>query len=281
MRLYLSVLSVVSILVGVPVLAQNTHKNDGVQKYARYAHNGKTAYGRVVGETIRELAGAPFDQPEETGKTLKLSEVEILIPSEPSKIFAVGMNYASHASSSGNPPMFAKFPSTLLAHKKNIIIPKDAGDPHYEGEMVIVIGKKAKNVARKDVHKYVFGITAGNDVSERRWQSSDLQWLRGKASDGFGPVGPYIVTGLNYKDLQVQTRLNGEVRQSESTKNMIHGVDKVVSWLSNYFTLMPGDMIFTGTPGSTRGMKAGDVVEVEIQGVGILRNRLVKEGAKN
>ncbi len=255
-------------------------QSGSIQKYVRYAHDGKVSYGRVIGKTIHELSGSIFNQPKETGKKIELTKVEILIPSEPSKIFAVGMNYASHAASSGNPPMFAKFPSTLLAHGKNIIIPKDAGNPHYEGEMVIVIGKKAKNIAKNEVHKYVFGVTAGNDVSERSWQSSDLQWLRGKASDGFGPVGPFIVSGLNYNDLKVQTRLNGEIRQSESTKNMIHSVDKVVSWLSQYFTLMPGDMIFTGTPGSTRGMKAGDRIEVEVEGVGILRNQLVNERVK-
>jgi len=249
--------------------------NNTVKKYVRYAHGGKTSYGRVVGTTVFELSGSLFNEPKETGKKLKLADLKILIPTTPSKIFAVGMNYASHASSSGNPPVFAKFPSTLLAHGKDIVIPPDAGNPHYEGEMVVVIGKKAKNIAEKDVHKYVFGVTAGNDVSERHWQSMDLQWLRGKAADGFGPVGPYVVTGLNYNDLQVQTRLNGEVRQSESTKNMIHSVDKVVSWLSRYFTLMPGDLIYTGTPGSTRGMKAGDIVEIEVEGVGVLRNRLV------
>lgn len=188
------------------------------------------------------------------------------------------MNYRSHAASAseGPPPLFAKFPSSLIAHGEDLIIPEDAGHPHYEGEMVIVIGKKAKNVPESEAHRYIFGVTAGNDVSERTWQSSDLQWLRGKASDGFGPVGPYIVTGLNYNDLKVETRLNGETRQSESTKMMIHSVAKIVSWSSRYFTLMPGDMIFTGTPGSTRGMKEGDIVEVEIEGVGVLRNKLVR-----
>ena len=256
------------------VSSQVGAQNEVSKKYVRYAQGGKISYGLVRGTTVHELRGSIFEQHQTTGKKLQLSDIEILIPSTPSKILAVGMNYASHASSSGNPPLFAKFPSTLLAHNKNIVIPRDAGNPHYEGEMVIVIGKTAKNVSQKDAHKYIFGVTAGNDVSERSWQSSDLQWLRGKASVGFGPVCPFIVTGLNYNDLLVQTRLNGEVRQSERTKNMIHSVDKVVSWASKYFTLVPGDLIFTGTPGSTRGMKAGDVVEIEVEGVGILRNRL-------
>lgn len=253
-----------------------------ITKYMRYAADGETHYGVLDGQTIKELAGTPFSNPKFTGKSRRLNEVKILVPATPSKILAVGMNFASHISSDSDrpPPMFAKFPSSLIAHGDNIVIPRDAGSPHYEGELVVVIGKKAKNVSRNDAHRYIFGVTAGNDVSERSWQSSDLQWLRGKASDGFGPVGPYIVSGLDYGDLKVQTRLNGETRQSESTKHMIHSVAKVVSWASRYFTLMPGDMIFMGTPGSTRGMKAGDVVEVEIDGVGILRNKLVREKSK-
>jgi len=251
---------------------------DKIEKFLRYAHDGKISFGRLVGDNIRELRGDIFNTPVETGRSVKLADVRILIPTEPTKVLAVGMNYRSHlaSSSDGPPPLFAKFPSSLIAHGDELMIPKDAGNPHYEGEMVIVIGKVAKNVPEKEAHHYIFGVTAGNDVSERTWQSTDLQWLRGKASDGFGPVGPYVVKGLNYNDLKVETRLNGEVRQSESTKMMIHGVAKIVSWSSRYFTLMPGDLIFTGTPGSTRGMKAGDIVEVEVEGVGVLRNRLVR-----
>ncbi len=115
-------------------------------------------------------------------------------------------------------------------------------------------------------------------MSERDWQRDDLQWLRAKGSDTFGPIGPAIVTGLDYNDLLVQTRLNGEVRQSESTKDLIFSVDQIVSYVSRYFTLMPGDVIFTGTPGTTSAMKPGDVVEIEVEGVGVLRNTLVPAG---
>lgn len=142
--------------------------------------------------------------------------------------------------------------------------------------MVIVIGRKAKNVSEADAPKYIFGITCGNDVSERRWQKADLQWFRAKASDTFGPLGPAVVTGLNYNDLQVTTRLNGEVRQSQRTTDLIFSVPVIVSYISRFVTLLPGDVIYTGTPGTTAAMKPGDVVEVEVEGVGILRNKIAR-----
>jgi 2-keto-4-pentenoate hydratase/2-oxohepta-3-ene-1,7-dioic acid hydratase in catechol pathway len=126
-----------------------------------------------------------------------------------------------------------------------------------------------------DAKSYVFGVTVGNDVSERDWQKQDLQWFRAKASDTFAPLGPAIVTGVNYDDLLLQTRLNGEVVQSQRTKDLIFDVANVVSYLSRYITLEPGDVIYTGTPGTTRSFKAGDVIEVEIENVGLLRNRAV------
>jgi len=120
-------------------------------------------------------------------------------------------------------------------------------------------------------------VTAGNDLSERNWQRDDLQWIRAKASDGFGPIGPAIVSGLNYNDLLLETRLNGETVQSERTKDLLHNVEQIVSYISQYVTLLPGDVIFTGTPGSTRPLKVGDVVEIEIEGVGILSNQVIAD----
>jgi 2-keto-4-pentenoate hydratase/2-oxohepta-3-ene-1,7-dioic acid hydratase in catechol pathway len=120
----------------------------------------------------------------------------------------------------------------------------------------------------------VFGVTAGNDVSERKWQKTDLQWFRAKGSDTFGPLGPAIVQGLDYRDLKLETRLNGEVRQSQRTSDLLFGVDEIVSYVSQFVTLLPGDLIYTGTPGSTTAMKPGDVVEVELEGVGVLRNKV-------
>jgi 2-keto-4-pentenoate hydratase/2-oxohepta-3-ene-1,7-dioic acid hydratase in catechol pathway len=251
---------------------------EGVTKYVRYAHEGRGSYGILEGETIRELEGDLFSSPRPTGKTVSLSDVRLLPPCEPSKVIAVGLNYKSHLGERPEPEypgLFTKLPSSLIAHGEDIVIPSDAENIHYEGELVVVMGKRAKNISASDASEYIFGITAGNDVSERNWQRSDLQWVRAKASDTFGPVGPSLVRGLNYKDLLIQTRLNGEVRQKESSRDLLHGIDQIVSYISRYVTLLPGDIIFTGTPGSTKAMKPGDVVEVEIEGVGVLRNKVV------
>ena len=247
-------------------------------KYVRYTHEGQESYGILEGDTVRELVGDIFSAPTPSGKTIKLSEVHLLAPCKPTKVIAVGLNYRSHI---GNRPvpeypgLFAKYPSSIIGQEENIVIPSDATDLHYEGELVVVIGKKAKNISVSKAPNYIFGVTAGNDVSERKWQQADLQWLRAKASDTFGPVGPAIVTGLNYNDLLLQTRLNGEIRQSERTKDLVYDVEAIVSYISHYVTLFPGDLIFTGTPGTTKAMKPNDIVEIELEGVGILRNKVV------
>jgi 2-keto-4-pentenoate hydratase/2-oxohepta-3-ene-1,7-dioic acid hydratase in catechol pathway len=250
-----------------------------VVSYVRYTHNGATSYGILDGDTIRELKGDLFAKPAPTGRTLKRAEVQLLPPCEPRQVIAVGLNYKSHLGNrepAAYPGLFAKLPRSIVAHEANIVIPPDSTDIHYEGELVVVIGRRAKNVSKAAAPQYIFGVTAGNDVSERAWQKADLQWFRAKASDTFGPMGPAIVTGLNYNDLLLQTRLNGEVVQSERTRDLLFDVDTIVSYVSRYVTLEPGDVIFTGTPDVTRPFKAGDVIEVEIEGVGVLRNRAVK-----
>ena len=212
---------------------------------------------------------------------MNLADVRLLPPTVPSKVMAVGLNYQSHLgerAAAAYPGLFAKFPTSIVGPGDEIVIPEDSEDLYYEGELVVVIGEMAHDVSEEDAHRYVFGVTAGNDVSERSWQDADLQWFRAKGSDTFGPIGPAVVTGLDYGDLLVQTRLNGEVMQSESSKDLIFDVDFIVSYVSRYVTLMPGDVIFTGTPGSTSAMKDGDVVEVEVAGVGVLRNRVVAAG---
>jgi 2-keto-4-pentenoate hydratase/2-oxohepta-3-ene-1,7-dioic acid hydratase in catechol pathway len=245
--------------------------------FVRYAHGSQTAYGIVQGGTIRQLTGDIFGPHEITDNAIPLGDVTLLAPVEPSKVIAVGLNYRSHLGDrepASYPGLFAKYPTSIVGHGHDIVVPPDAENIHYEGELVVVIGKRARNVPVADAPDYIFGVTAGNDVSERNWQRDDLQWLRAKGSDTFAPIGPAIVTGLDYNDLLVQTRLNGEVRQSESTRDLIFSVDEIVSYVSRYFTLLPGDVIFTGTPGSTAAMKHGDVVEVEVEGVGVLRNRV-------
>lgn len=246
--------------------------------YVRFSWGDRVAYGILEGETVRELSGDLFSSPRPSGRSHRLASVKVLAPVVPSKVIAVGLNYKSHLGerpAAQYPGLFAKYPSSIIASGENIVLPPDAKNAHYEGEMVLVIGRKASKVPKEDAKSYVFGITAGNDVSERDWQRADLQWFRAKASDTFGPLGPVIVTGLNYDDLLLQTRLNGQVVQSQRTKDLIFDVASIVSYVSQYVTLMPGDVIYTGTPGTTRQIKPGDVVEVEVEGVGVLRNPVV------
>ncbi|MEM7193350.1 MAG: fumarylacetoacetate hydrolase family protein [Pseudomonadota bacterium] len=244
--------------------------------YARALHEGVARYGVVEGDSLQLLEGGLFPMSEKTQTAIPLSKVNWLPPTDPEKVFAVGKNFASHLSSRADrpPPLFLKLPSALAGHRERVVLPPDARNVHYEGELVMVVGKTAKNVSEAVAMDYIFGVTAGNDLSERSWQSSDLQWIRAKASDGFGPVGPVITTNLNITDLLLTTRLNGTVVQQESTANMIHSPAKVVSFLSRYFTLKPGDLIFMGTPGRTSALQDGDVVEVEIESVGILSNTI-------
>lgn len=264
-------------LSGLLLLLPLTAGAAQVTKYVRYSAAGTTSYGILDGETIRELSGNLFESPKPTGRSVKLSAVKLLAPCVPGKVIAVGLNYQTHLGerpAAAYPGLFAKLPSAIIATEDNILYPADAENLHYEGEMVVVIGRRARHVAAAEAAQYVFGVTAGNDVSERNWQKNDLQWFRAKASDTFGPLGPAIVRGLNYNDLLLQTRLNGEVVQSQRTKDLVFDVATVVSYVSRYVTLEPGDVIYTGTPGTTRAMKPGDVVEVELEGVGVLRNKV-------
>jgi len=250
-----------------------------VRKFVRFEAAGLTAYGEVVGAVVHEITAPPFKSQTRTGRTFDLPGLKLLAPTEPSKVLAVALNFRSHAGDSGaaKPELFAKLPSALTGHLSNVVVPRDAENLHYEGELVIVIGKRARNISIAQASAHIFGVSAGNDISERTWQFQDSQWLRAKASDGFAPAGPYLVSGLNYNDLLIETRLNGVVEQSESTKNLIHPVDKIVAYASRYFTLEPGDMIFSGTPGRTRRMKPGDRIEISVQGVGTLSNTIVSE----
>jgi 2-keto-4-pentenoate hydratase/2-oxohepta-3-ene-1,7-dioic acid hydratase in catechol pathway len=266
---------VIAILAGMALMSASASAD--VVRYARFEHAGAVGYGIVDGDTVRVLDGDFLGSHSETGETLALADLSLLPPTVPSKVLAVGLNYASHSggAGAGNPPLFAKLPSSLVGDGGAIVLPPDASSVHYEGEMVIVIGKQAVDVPEDKAAEYVFGISAGNDVSARDWQSSDLQWVRAKASDTFGPVGPVVATGLDYNDVLIETRVNGEVKQSERTTHMIHNVAKIVSFTSRYITLEPGDLIFTGTPGRTSRLAPGDVVEITVEGVGTLRNPVV------
>jgi 2-keto-4-pentenoate hydratase/2-oxohepta-3-ene-1,7-dioic acid hydratase in catechol pathway len=249
-----------------------------VTRYVRYRSGAASAWGVLDGSTVREIQGGPLDGRPETGITHRLADLTLLCPCEPGKIVAVGRNYRSHLGTRPhpqNPEIFYKPLSSLQDPEGPIVIPPDATDVHYEGELVLVMGKRVKDIPRQDALASIFGVTGGNDVSERNWQHGDrkdVQWWRAKGSDTFAPVGPAVVTGLDYDNLLVQTRLNGETVQSERTADFIFDCATIVSWISRWVTLEPGDLIFTGTPGTTRRMSPGDVVEVEIEGIGVLRN---------
>ena len=245
--------------------------------FARFEHGGDSAYGIVEGDRIRRIAGDLFGAWEKTSESYALADLRLLVPSRPTKVLAVGLNYRSHLDgrpAPAVPEIFYKPPSCLVPAGAEIVIPQGTSDVHYEGEMVVVMGKRAKDVSAADALGHVLGVTCGNDVSARDWQKNDLQWWRAKGADTFGPCGPYIATGLNYDNLKLQLRLNGEVKQEQRTSDLIHGVAAIVSWISRFVTLEPGDLIYTGTPGKTMAMKPGDVVEVELEGVGILKNRV-------
>jgi 2-keto-4-pentenoate hydratase/2-oxohepta-3-ene-1,7-dioic acid hydratase in catechol pathway len=248
-------------------------------KYVKYQAGTRTAWGILEGETIREISAAPWEGAKPTNRTVKLAEVKLMAPAEAKKVIAAGLNYKSHigqASPAKYVGLFAKFPTSLIGHEGEIIYPADATTVHYEAEICVVIGKKAQNITEVQVKDHIFGVTACNDVSERAWQKADLQWFRAKAADTFGPMGPALVTNVDYKNLKLIGRHNGKVVQETETPLLIFSIDNIVSYTSRYITLEPGDVIFTGTPGVTQPMKPGDTFEVEIPGVALLRNKVVQ-----
>lgn len=255
-----------------------------VTKFARFEpQGGRPAYGLVKGDRVTQIEGTPYGQWKETDKSFALAEVKLLVPARPTQVLALAGNYRSHLPDEKItekfqiPQIFFKSPSCLVPHGADIVIPKGATNVHYEAELVVVIGKRAKAVPEAKALEYVLGVTCGNDVSARDWQRNDVQWWRAKGSDTFGPCGPYLVSGLNYDDLRLQLRLNGKVLQDQRTKDLIHNVSKTVSFISDHVTLHPGDLIYTGTPAKTSAMNPGDLVEVEIEGVGVLANRVRAE----
>jgi len=249
-----------------------------VTKYIRYRSGPSTGYAILDGETVRPIGGDLFGNGAETGASLHVSGVTLLAPCQPGKILAVGLNYKSHLGSRpqpAHPEIFYKAVTALQDPGGPIVIPRDATDLHYEGELVVVIGKPVKNASIEEARAAIFGVTCGNDVSERNWQlgpGKDLQWWRAKGCDTFAPLGPAIATGVDYSNLLLETRLNGEVVQKQYTSDLIFDCPTIVSWISSWVTLLPGDVVYTGTPGSTRRMSPGDVLEVEIESIGVLRN---------
>ena len=216
------------------------------------------------------------------GQSHALAGVQLLNPCAPTKIVCVGRNYRDHAKELGNdvpaePLIFLKPPSSLLAPGGSIVYPELSQNVNYEGELGVIIGKRARNVSKADALDYVFGYTCVNDVTARDLQRKDGQWTRGKGFDTFCPAGPYIVSkeDVTFDDLRVRTLLDGEVKQDGSVQDMIFPVDAIIAFVTQFMTLEPGDLIATGTPAGVGPMQPGSTVSVEIAGVGTLENRIV------
>ncbi len=246
--------------------------------FMRYRKDAGVHYGILDGDRLHQLEGNPLETRRTTGTVHQLSEVRTLVPCEPRQILAVGRNYRSHLKgrpAPSRPEIFYKPFNSLQDPESPIVVPAEADEVHLEGELVVVIGRTARNVSLEQAESSIFALTCGNDVSARGWQrgpDQDLQWWRAKGCDTFGPVGPVMVQGLDHRNLQLQTRLNGQVVQQQTTADLIFDCTTVVSYISRYLTLNPGDLIFTGTPGATDWLKPGDVVEVDIGGIGVLSN---------
>lgn len=247
----------------------------GVTRLARFEVAGRISHGVVDGERIARIDGDIFGAWTKSTETFALKDVKLLAPTQPPKILALAGNYKSHLADKQppkNPEIFFKVPTALLDPGKNIVIPPGTSDVHFEAELVIVIGKRARNVSKEKAREHILGVTCGNDISARDWQKSDVQWWRAKSCDTFAPCGPFIVSGLDYDNLAIELRQNGQVKQKQRTSDLIHDISTTVSWISRHLTLEPGDLIYTGTPGETAAIKPGDVLEVEIEGIGILKN---------
>ncbi|WP_454691590.1 fumarylacetoacetate hydrolase family protein [Achromobacter aloeverae] len=257
--------------------------------WCRFKIDEKVRFGKVDGERVVVLDGAPWEGGSATGEHCALTEVELLPPTIPLTFFCVGINYKDHilkmAAARGAEPNLPKRPdvgyrgqNALVGHEAEIVKPRDSGELfQYEGELVVVIGKKARNLSPNHVMDHVFGYTIGNDVSERTWQRSDRTNWRAKSSDTFKPMGPWIVTGLDYRMMTTVVRLNGEEVDRFSTSNMIFDIETYIAEISKYCTLYPGDVVWMGTEGAPRNMRPGDVCEVEISGIGTLRNKVVEQ----
>ncbi len=246
-------------------------------KIVRFSHRNQEAYGLLEGETIYALEGSLFGQKQRGQAVTSLSEVRLLAPLTPGKVVGVGLNYRDHAAESGKPlptaPLMFMKPSTgVIGPEEAIIYPPQSQLVHYEAELAVIIGRRAKNVSEAEALDFVLGYTCANDVSARDIQYAEGHNTHGKAFDTFLPLGPAIVTGLDHRNLRIASRVNGEGRQNSSTANLVFGVAYLVSHISQVMTLLPGDVIITGTPAGVGPLAVGDVVEVEIEDIGVLRN---------
>lgn len=253
-------------------------------RWARYERNG-IHYGIVEGDRVVAVDGNPFASWSRTGATHRLEDLRLLIPVVPTTFYCVGFNYVAHANAFNKseqrvpkqPDVGYRANSALIAPGEAIVIPEDSAGVQYEGELAVVIGKRGKHVSEADALSLVLGYTIGNDVSERVWQASDATLWRAKNADTFKPMGPWIETDVALPSLVTRVRVNGEQTTEFKTNDMIFGVATYISRISRYITLQPGDVIWMGTEGSSVNLQHGDLVEIEIDQIGTLRNPVVAE----
>jgi 2-keto-4-pentenoate hydratase/2-oxohepta-3-ene-1,7-dioic acid hydratase in catechol pathway len=246
-------------------------------RIARVSYGGGISFGVIEGEEVAELDGPPIGELRFSGKRVPLADCRLLAPTLPSKIVAVGLNYRDHAEEMGQPlpeqPLLFLKPGTAVIGAGDVIRkPAECQRLDYEGELAVVIGGLVRNADRAAAEHGILGYTVGNDVTARDLQIADGQWTRGKGYDTFCPLGPWIVTDVDASGLDLEVRLNGETKQHSNTKNLIFDAPALVSFISGIMTLLPGDVIMTGTPSGVGPMEPGDAVEVEISGIGPLSN---------
>ena len=248
-----------------------------------HTQDGKKArFGWLLDDKVGEISGNPFGRYRRNEAITPLADVNLLPPSEPTKIVCVGRNYIEHAKELGNelpkvPLIFMKPPSSIIASGETILLPSQSVQVEHEAELVVVIGKRGRHIAAGTAKKHIFGYTLGNDVTARDLQKSDNQWTRAKGFDTFCPFGPWIDTEFDPSDAVITCRVNGQMRQMASTRDMVFTVGVLIAYISSIMTLEPGDLIFTGTPAGVGELKDGDEVSVEIEGLGLIKNKVKAE----
>ncbi len=254
------------------------------ERFIRFTNpeTNRHVFGKLDKDRVTPLNAAPWDNPVSGNETFTIDEINMAAPVTPSKIVCIGLNYHAHVKASQSadnapeqPLIFLKPSSSIIGPGEAIVHTAQAERVDYEAELGVVIGRTAKNIPREKADEYIFGLTCVNDVTARDIQKKDGQWSRAKGFDTFCPVGPWIVTGIDYHDLLVEGILNGEVMQSGRTSLMIFDIPFLVSYISSIMTLYPGDLISTGTPAGIAPMKPGDKIEVRVENVGSLTNPIV------
>jgi 2-keto-4-pentenoate hydratase/2-oxohepta-3-ene-1,7-dioic acid hydratase in catechol pathway len=253
-----------------------------IVRYELKEGRAKPKYGWLLGDKVGEIGGNVFGRYRRKEAETPLADVNLLAPSEPGKIVCVGRNYVEHARELGNevpkvPLIFLKPPSSIINPDDTIVLPPQSVQVEHEGELVVVIGKRGRHITTGNARKHIFGYTIGNDVTARDLQKTDGQWTRAKGFDTFCPFGPWIDTDFDPADAVLTVRVNGQMRQMASTRDMVFNVGVLVAYISSVMTLEPGDLIFTGTPSGVGLLKDRDEVSVEIEGLGEIRNRVQAE----